>query len=280
MATLQNDAGSSQGLTVSYRLRVENLPEATIGEEVPGLRAYFSLSGSPGSWQLIPSLSQGVPGLFVAELNVGWWAAGARLFLLWADDNAAATVTSSPEEGAYAFDDFRAFAGPHGDPFPGVVISYPMSGQSFPEGTWISFYVDETPGLGTITNVALYDGTNFIDQFGGSAMPSPLHLYYRGATPGLHQCRAVGISGGFAVTSAPVSITVFARPSLGLSVSASGVGVVSWPESFTGYELQSASDLRAPVWERINDTELTYDGFRHITVAILTGTRFFRLYKR
>jgi hypothetical protein len=111
-------------------------------------------------------------------------------------------------------------------------------------------------------------------------LPLPVSILYTNAAPGLHQITAVGINWGIAVTSAPVSIHIIAyRPTLTLSASA-GLAVLSWPESSTGFELQSASDLREPVWEKVTEPDEPYDGFHHVTVDSWTGTRFFRLEKR
>ncbi|HEU0010982.1 MAG TPA: hypothetical protein VFT34_14280 [Verrucomicrobiae bacterium] len=165
MATLQNDTGEDQSeLAVSYDLRVANQPWVTIAEEVPGLRAYFSLSGSPASWQLIPESTSGAPGPLWARLELGFWPAGAQLFLLWADDNSFANADNTgTEEGAYAIDDFNAYVDNIiFDPLSGVAIYRPISGESFPEGASILFSMYSTPGLGSITNVVLYDGTNVI----------------------------------------------------------------------------------------------------------------------
>jgi len=73
---------------------------------------------------------------------------------------------------------------------------------------------------------------------------------------------------------------IIARPTLRFTVSGAGLAVVSWAETYTGFELQSASDLRLPLWQKSTDPDELYDGFHHVTVGILTGTRFFRLEKR
>src|SRR3954451_20384510 len=56
MATLQNFSGlDTRFLTVSCDVG----GGAFIPEQVPGYRMYFSLTGSPGSWQNVPELSTG-----------------------------------------------------------------------------------------------------------------------------------------------------------------------------------------------------------------------------
>lgn len=60
-------------------------------EQVAGLRAYYSLTGLPGSWTVIPELSTGAPGRLNAGFILGSpWAMNSPLYLLWADDNSAA----------------------------------------------------------------------------------------------------------------------------------------------------------------------------------------------
>jgi hypothetical protein len=149
LATLQNDTGRDQSeLTVSYDFRVANPPWVTVAEEMPGLRVYFNLSGAPGGWQLIPELTYGAPGPLWARLELGFWPAGAQLYLLWADDNSYANADNAgPDEGAYVIDDFSAIAGNIVvDPISGVAIYRPISGQSFPEGASIQFSMSRRRG--------------------------------------------------------------------------------------------------------------------------------------
>ena len=284
LATLQNDTGADlHGLTVTYNFRVANPPEVTVVEEVPGLRAFFSLTGEAGSWQFVPQLTFVAPGFVAGPLPLGSWPAGSQLFLLWADDNSTSDANNSGnEEGAYTIDDFNAFVDIIiVDPLTTVEIYRPISGESFPEGASIRFDMTLRPGLGIPTNVVLYDGTIAVGQTGPLTFPSWMTILYTNATPGLHRFTAVGINSGIALTSAPVFITVVGadRPTLALRASADGADV-SWPESFTGFELQSASDLRAPVWEKVPEPDVPSGGFHHVSVDTSIGTRFFRLEKR
>jgi hypothetical protein len=103
LATLQNDtAGNIAYLHIGYDFSV--IPAVLGSEEVPGQRVYYSVSGLPGSWQLIPQLS-GVTtaGPLDIWLPLGSWPPGALLYVLWAQDNAA----QSPD-ASYAIDDFYA----------------------------------------------------------------------------------------------------------------------------------------------------------------------------
>lgn len=107
--TLRNDTGSEQfALTVSY--------EATDGvtngmEQVPRFRVYYSLTGLPGMWQVIPEFCNAT-GTLNVRLELGRWPAGAHLFLLWADDNGpfgrSNDLPGSVREGVNRIDNFAA----------------------------------------------------------------------------------------------------------------------------------------------------------------------------
>jgi len=96
LATLQNDSGGPiSSITVSYDLGQNNAMVAGIvpTEEIPAHRVYYSLSGAAGSWTEIPALdspASAFTGSRNATLALGSWAAGTPLYLLFADDNAAA----------------------------------------------------------------------------------------------------------------------------------------------------------------------------------------------
>jgi Bacterial Ig domain len=106
LAVLQNHTGGSvRYLELSYDFFT---PVTNVVEDVPGLRAYRSLSGAPGSWQLIPDFTTDTGGRLTAGLNLGTWPAGANLFILWADDNGPASGQGYTGEGAYYLDNFSA----------------------------------------------------------------------------------------------------------------------------------------------------------------------------
>ena len=91
MATLENGAGGRvSSLSISYDLGAI----APVGPD-PGLeghRVYFSLDGT--SWTNIAPLSNiGTPGRLATSVDLGGWATGALLYLLWIDDNGPSTDT-------------------------------------------------------------------------------------------------------------------------------------------------------------------------------------------
>ncbi|WCJ59826.1 immunoglobulin domain-containing protein [Fontisphaera persica] len=86
LATLQNNSGSPIGqLTISY---TQTSYATDVTEQVPAHRVYFSLTGEPGSWQVIPGLSSQPDGNLSASIATTGWSPGANLYILWVDDNA------------------------------------------------------------------------------------------------------------------------------------------------------------------------------------------------
>jgi hypothetical protein len=109
MATLQNNTGGAVNfLNVSYTLGTAMGAGIEIGEEIPGLRGYYSMTGDPGSWVQIPQFTTATPGEVSASLDVGGWANGATMYVLWADDEASTHNTGTSQEGAYTIDNFHA----------------------------------------------------------------------------------------------------------------------------------------------------------------------------
>jgi hypothetical protein len=140
IAVLRNDTGADQSeLSVVYDLGVRNAPGTTIVEQVPGQRVYYSLSGEPNTWQLIPEISSlETPGTVAAVLNLGVWASGSPLYVLWADDNATADRNhAGDEEGGYTLDNVSFFPGS----VSGVTIVSPTTGRSIPQGVPIPINV-------------------------------------------------------------------------------------------------------------------------------------------
>ncbi len=118
LATLVNNTGTNiASVTITYTLSASTGSNTVIGEEVPGQMVFWSLTGASNSWTLIPELSTNAPvagtsKVMVGICNVGSWTNGSPLYLLWADDNAAANQDGSgTEEGAYIIDNFLAMPG-------------------------------------------------------------------------------------------------------------------------------------------------------------------------
>jgi hypothetical protein len=98
LAALQNNSGSNRScafLTYGFGL------SSFFAETIVGYRTFYSFSGKPGEWQLIPqfcSVSNG--STLTAEIEFSTpWEPGSLLYVLWADDN-------GPEgDGTYSIDD-------------------------------------------------------------------------------------------------------------------------------------------------------------------------------
>lgn len=82
-------------------------------EQVFGHRAFFSVTGAPGSWRLIPAFSSHfAPAPSVGEtplsarLEFEDWEPGRPLFVLWADANGpgGTETEGTGREGAYTID--------------------------------------------------------------------------------------------------------------------------------------------------------------------------------
>src|SRR2546425_3630044 len=110
MATLQNNTGSSATtLAISYDLGALVASDSTIMEDIPGHRVYYSLTGDAGTWVHIPDLdspsaASAGPKSATVDLSATPWAAGATLYVLWADDNGPVSDTAPTREGAYTID--------------------------------------------------------------------------------------------------------------------------------------------------------------------------------
>jgi hypothetical protein len=115
MATLENATGQAlDSLYVWYDFGSWLLRE---DENVFGHRSFYSLSGQPNTWVPIPEFSEFLRTTLdgerrlVAELDfTSSWAAGERLYIVWADDNGpgGSDQSGTGREGAYTIDNFGA----------------------------------------------------------------------------------------------------------------------------------------------------------------------------
>ena len=106
LATLQNDSGGDiNNLTISYNF---NTTPHNSADELPGFRVFWSATGAPGSWTLVPNLSSVTnSGPQADTVAVGAWANGTTLYLLWVDDNSSTGGTDS----GYTIDNFIVTGG-------------------------------------------------------------------------------------------------------------------------------------------------------------------------
>jgi hypothetical protein len=105
LATLQNTSGSGiTNLIISYTM---GTPVTGNTEQVPGLRAYYSLTGAADSWTVIPALCTNTAGTLTTDVPLSWtWANATTMYVLWAQDNNNAT-----SDNAYTIDNV-SFAPP------------------------------------------------------------------------------------------------------------------------------------------------------------------------
>jgi hypothetical protein len=146
-ATLQNDSGSTiSSLQIRYAF---NLFSFNGLDELPGFRVYYSLTGTAGTWQLIPGLSDNTnAGTHTATVSIGSWANGATMYLLWADDNSGAGGT----DASYTIDDF--FVAPGGVTLPLTVsLVSPTNGAVFaaPANVTVSAVTGGTAPASSVT---------------------------------------------------------------------------------------------------------------------------------
>jgi hypothetical protein len=98
VARLRNTSGLTlELLSISYQYSVVVFP---VTDAIPGQRAFWSLTGQPGSWTLIPEFT----GVTVSQplsalLDLGAWTHDTDLYLLWVDAN-----NGTGADGGFAID--------------------------------------------------------------------------------------------------------------------------------------------------------------------------------
>ncbi len=105
LATVQNTTGANLSTVyVAYNLGNPTPSPASEDPGLAGLRVFYSLSGAPSTWTLIPELTSGSPGslLGTLPLAVASWPANALLYVLFVDDNGAPAG-----DGSYSIDNFQ-----------------------------------------------------------------------------------------------------------------------------------------------------------------------------
>ena len=162
-----------------------------LDEEINGPRCFFSLTGAANSWMPVPEFSTAQTGTRTAELNLGSWPNGSRLYLLWADDNGAPGT-----DGAWTWDNFKAGG-------PRVKITSPTHNAllGLPDSIGINARVSGFTG--TVTNVAFFiDGTGMWNDTN-----SPYSAVWSNATPGQYVLTAIASdNAGVSATSPPVTL--------------------------------------------------------------------------
>ena len=195
MSTLQNDSGGPvAAISISYAYtRI-----GTAVEESMGHRAFYSLTGLANSWTLIPGLSNIATNQTLttsATLSTPW-ANGAKLYLLWADDN------GSGSDGPFTIDDFSVTSI---NPPPVVNLTSPANGT-----------ITSLPGTFELTATATDDGSVTQVEFlrDGVVVNTDTSVPYAYTDSGLavgtytYTARATDNSAGTSL-STPSTVTVF-----------------------------------------------------------------------
>ncbi len=127
-------------------------------EVIKGLRAYVSLTGTPGSWVLVPELSRDAAGSIegpeVVTANIPLTSAlpnGGTVYLLWADQNSAGGDSS------YHIDNFRAGPGTESaiDAAVSNVVRNPGASLSDPADDTVTFTL-KVNGSGAVSPAGFF----------------------------------------------------------------------------------------------------------------------------
>ena len=201
MATFVNASGSNAtGIRISFDFTAA-IPTA---EQVPGHLVYYSLTGAANSWSNLATLQSSNSTTLSTNLTLSPpWNDGATLYLLFADDNAAAAPDT-----ACQIDNFfiGVTAGTAVTGTPTIALDSPTNSQSIDQGIDITISASTT---GAATNVTFYrDGAVLI----GSDASNPYSVVYSNAALGAHTLTAVVQGNGQSVTSSVVNITVVVVP--------------------------------------------------------------------
>ena len=192
MATLVNNtAGSVPAVTITYDMSNNTI----MTEEINGLRVYYSLTGNANSWTVIPELSTNLVGTLSATVSLGNWAAGNRLYLLFADDNGQIVT-----DGAWIFSTFlvQAASGQI------VTITSPANNSHVVLPTNLVLTASASGFTNTVTNVTYFANAVRL----GAVTNSPYSFTWSNFSAGNYSLQAVALDNtGLSVTSAPVQIT-------------------------------------------------------------------------
>ncbi|MEY2409081.1 MAG: hypothetical protein QOF48_1751 [Verrucomicrobiota bacterium] len=208
MATLRNTTGSNvTTVKISYKFAT-NLLSA---EQVVGQLVFYSLTGDPGSWVIIPPFSIAQKGTLTASLNISW-NDGMPLYLLFADDNGPGTDTSCE------IDSFAVMTSGGARVVPHVNIISPTEGSAVLQGVNMPVSVVSSSA---ITSVNFYDGATFV----GTDTSYPFSITYSNMAPGLHSIQVIGFGN---ISSPIVHVTIVSNhpPTVALTTVPGGTVLV------------------------------------------------------
>jgi len=191
MATLVNNtAGSVPALTITYNMT----NTANFTEELPGLHAYYSLTGAANSWTVIPELTTTNLGTLSANVSLGNWPSGSLLYVLWADDNGVAGT-----DGGWIWSSFTATVASGQI----VAITSPANNSHVVLPTNLVLTASASGFTNIVTNVTYFANAVRL----GAVTNSPYSFTWSNFSAGSYTLLAVALDNtGLAVTSAPVQI--------------------------------------------------------------------------
>jgi len=231
-----------------------------INTDGTGFNTLYSFSGGDGA---NPSAGLTLSGntLFGTTKNGGNQGAG--------------TIFSITTEGAY-FTSLYSFAGANdgANPSAGLIVSgNTLYGTTAGGGVW---------GNGTVFAIST-DGTGFKTMHGFTATTGTFSVNSDGANPlaGLVMSGNVlygtASAGGRYGDGTLFSLTVPLPPQLTIVASMPNV-ILTWPTNFTGFTLQSTTNLLSPsVWAPVSPPPVVFNGQYWVTNAISGWQQFYRL---
>jgi hypothetical protein len=157
---------------------------------------------------------------------------------------------------------------------PSVSLSSPSDGATFTEPATVPIVANATDTDGTIRQVDFFAGSTLL----GTMTNSPFNFTWTNVVAGSYSLTARATDdGGGTSTSSPVDITVTPAtgggPTLRIALAGNSIEI-SWPTA--GYMLQMATNLSAPTWIDVPNSQLT----NRVTLTLSGGATFFRLFQQ
>jgi len=216
MATLLNtSSGGITKLNISYDYSMYSVTNSA--EQLPGLRAYYSMTGLPNSWTAIPALcgdaTAGTPGpatsLSTEVTLSSTWSNNTKLYVLWLDpnatlidnaywiDNANFVPTQVVPEAKLLSFNWGAYAGSINGTNVSLTVPYGTDLTTLnPTYTASPGASDPTYPSGTARDFSTSSQTYTIQASGGNPSTAYTVTVYHAAAPGTIDTVPPGLSAG------------------------------------------------------------------------------------
>jgi len=195
----------------------------TVTEEVDMHRVLYSLTGAPGSWTLIPSLSTATAGRLTATVSLNW-PANSPLYIVWADDNGSGTPDTSQR-----IDNFSVRATP-GAESPATITSHPTNltvNERAPSAFAVTVIGNPPPTIQWYTNgVAWAGATNASLEIGVTPLAYDGLQFYAVA-------QNVASNVTYMATSSVATLSVIADTAAPVLLSATPAGLIQLVVAFS-----------------------------------------------